>query len=471
MKLLLRNAKYILTLDPQRRILTNGSISIDEGRITDVGKSDDVLARQKGEQFERVIDCSRRLLMPGLINTHAHLHENLVKGLFPDNIDTTTWTLEWAYPYFHTIEPRDEYASALLTSLEMLRSGTTSFIESGVEYMKEALEAVKKVGIRAALSRLAMDRPPLNPPHTWPTDLVDKLYYDSAEKALADQETAIRLCKEEGTDRTIGWVALIGKRTCTKELYVGALELSQRLGVGYHFHMASSLEEAVATEKEVGCWPITFLENIGALGDNAVIAHAVALKDDEIDILRRRGVKISHCPGSALKLAKGMTKIGKFPEMLDAGITVGLGCDGACSSGSMDMVREMYLAATVHGDARMKASIIGAETAVEMATIHGARAMGLDNEIGSLEVGKKADMIAFNLQQISLTPQHDIVSNLVFSSNGQNVDTVLVDGEELVVDGKIVTVDVQEVIEETLIRAPEVARRASLTRDSRWPVS
>jgi cytosine/adenosine deaminase-related metal-dependent hydrolase len=119
----------------------------------------------------------------------------------------------------------------------------------------------------------------------------------------------------------------------------------------------------------------------------------------------------------------------------------------------------------------MKASTIGAETAVEMATIHGARAMGLDNEIGSLEVGKKADMIAFNLQQISLTPQHDIVSNLVFSSNGQNVDTVLVDGEELVVDGKIVTVDVQEVIEETLIRAPEVARRASLTRDSRWPVS
>jgi cytosine/adenosine deaminase-related metal-dependent hydrolase len=233
--------------------------------------------------------------------------------------------------------------------------------------------------------------------------------------------------------------------------------------------MASSIGEAQALEARTGVWPITQLERLGALGSNVLLTHAVTVKDEEVDLLVRYGVKVAHCPGAALRLAKGAGRLAKIPEMLARGVPVSLGADGVCSSGTFDHTRLLFLVAGLFKDARMDATLIPAETALEMATLNGAKGLLWDNEIGSLEVGKKADLIQYDIHRPEWLPPHDMVRNLVYSADGGSIKNVIIDGKVIIRDRHSTQVDENKLLDEACEAGLAIARRVGLDPQSKWP--
>ena len=463
---LIDNLEYALTLDAERRVIRHASIAIEESRISRVAKSEVVSKEYSKGYFDRTVDGRRCIATPGFIDTHVHTHEHLSRGLFPDNIDTASWTYEWAYPFYGNTTEEDEYASALLCCADMLRTGTTCFLESGARFPRSVARAVEETGIRGIIGRRVMDNPPSKLPEKWPAKLRDELYFPSADAALSETRRSIEDCRALNNERIRAWVTINGKDTCTDELYVRAHELSRELTVGMHFHIASSLKEAKASEKKRGVWPITHVEQLGVLRENVVMAHATMVGDSEVSLIRDRQAKVSFCPGSALKLAKGAGPYGKYPELLSAGATVSLGCDGAAAAGSFDMTRQVYLASGMFKDSRLDERMIPAELALEMGTLMGARALQWEDEIGSIEEGKCADIAIFNAAQLEWLPLNDPVQNLVYSASGLSVDCVLVNGEVVVEKGGRVRALGED---GEVLRAVEASAKRSIERSGLHP--
>jgi cytosine/adenosine deaminase-related metal-dependent hydrolase len=469
MRILIENADYVITLDRERRILKNASIVIEDSRITDVGKTANIKTRYEKRTFDKIIKADKKVVMPGFVDAHVHLSEHISRSLFPDNLSLGSWLSDWKHPYSASLTEEDQYISALLGCIDMIKTGTTCFIEQGsIGPVDPLARAVEETGIRGILGRSVMDR--ILSKHGLTPDDINKLYYSSADEAIRDIEKDINKWNGKVNDRIRAWVIINGKHTCTDELYVKAKELARRMGVGIHCHMASTIEEARFFEKEKGEWPITHLDRIGFLGPNVLLAHALAVKDEEVEILKRNDTKVCHCPGTALKTAKGTTVMGKFPEMIEAGVTVALGCDGTSAAGSFDMVRQMYLAAGLYKDCRMNPNLIPAEAAVEMATINGAKALLWDKEIGSIEVGKKADLILFDTNRPEWRPLNNVLINLVYSASGDSVDTVIIDGNVVMENRVVKNVDEQEVLEMAQKMSWEIAKRSKFKSTLRWPL-
>ncbi|NNM00679.1 MAG: amidohydrolase family protein, partial [Gammaproteobacteria bacterium] len=237
------------------------------------------------------------------------------------------------------------------------------------------------------------------------------------------------------------WVNIEGKEPCTLALHVGARQLAETLGVGTTYHLATSIEEAHVCEEKHGVWPITRIDQAGGLGSNLVIAHGAAVADDEIERLAATRTKVAFCPSSSFKLGKGATRIGKYPELVAAGVTVGLGTDGVSAAGNMNLMRQMFLVAGMFKDARLQPDVFTVRQALRAATIEGARALMWDDEIGSLEIGKKADFVIFDLDHVEWTPYHDPMQALVFSASSASVQETWVDGRCLYRDGRVADVD------------------------------
>lgn len=470
MNILIEDTAYVITLNPERQVIRDVSIVVEGNTITAVGKASGIRKDYSPRFFDRVLDARRRVVTPGFINCHVHAHEHLARGLDPATESTTEALLNWFYPYYGALSAEDEYVASTLACIDMLKTGTTCFIDLGVNHVDQLVKAVRETGIRAIVGRRVMDRLPPKIPSHWKPELKEALYFPSADSAIKETKKVLEKWRDAEDGRVKAWVTLNGKRTITDELYVKASELARRENVGYYFHMASSIEEAKATEKETGDWPITHLQKLGVLDPNVLIAHAVAVKNKEVETLKKRRVKICYCPGTALKEAKGATAIGKFPEMLKAGVTVSLGCDGANAAGSFDMVRQTYLAACLHRDSRMDPTVVSTEQALEMGTLNGAKALLWNHEIGSVEEGRKADLVLFDIARPEWLPVIDVVRNLVYSASGQSVDTVLVDGR-IVVEGKTVrTVREEEFLGIAQEQAEEVLKKARLKPVHAWPL-
>jgi cytosine/adenosine deaminase-related metal-dependent hydrolase len=295
--------------------------------------------------------------------------------------------------------------------------------------------------------------------------MVDRHFFASAPLALKELEACVRELDGYADGRIRCWVNIQGKEPCSAELHIGARQLSDRLGVGTTYHIASTAEEARIIQQKYGRTPIARMEHIGALGSNLVLAHAVAVTDAEIEILARRQASVAFCPGASLKLAKGATAIGRYPEMLEAGVNVSLGTDGVSASGNLNLMRQMYLVAGLFKDARMAPELIGARRALRMATIDGARALALDADIGSLERGKKADFVVFDLKHPEWTPYQDAVQALVWSATTASIKETWVDGQALFREGRVTTIaDEESLRAEASGRASALIRRAGLYR-------
>jgi len=462
-RLLIDNAEVVLTVDPDDRVLTGQSIVVEDGRIAALGPADVIARRYQGVAFDEVIPGRGRLVMPGFVDAHVHFSEQLVRGVFPDTLSTRPWVFNWAKPVYAAMQPDDEYVATLLAGIEMIKTGTTCALDMGAQSdVGAVVRALERVGVRAVTGRHAADRPPRTLPPHWTREMVERHFFPSAEAALAELERCVRQYHQSAGGRIRVWVNIEGKEPCSPELHAGAPALARRLGVGTTYHIASSIEEAEGSQRRTGQWPVTLLRQWGALQDNLVLAHVVAVRDEEIGYLAEAGTKVAFCPGTALKLAKGATRIGKYPEMLGAGITVALGCDGPSAAGSLDMLRQTYLAAGLFKDARMDATLVGARRALRMATIDGARALLWDDEIGSVEVGKRADLVLFNLDDCDWVPYGDPVQTLVYSASVGSVHTVMIDGRVVMRDRRILTVDEHEVYALAREHARRVVERAGI---------
>ncbi len=464
---LIEHLEFALTVDSQDRVLHDAAIAVEGERIVAVGETGEVLAHYAHDSFDTVVDGRRLGVVPGFVDTHVHLSETLSRAVFPDNLGTRAWVFHWAKPFYAHVGPEDERVSVLLGTTEMLRCGTTCFLDMGAQNDPGiTARAAGEVGIRGITGRHAADVKPAEIPPGWTDEMIEHHFFPNAEVALDVLEQCVRDWHGYADGRIRCWVNIEGKEPCSPELHIGARALAERLGVGTTYHLASSIEEAEASERRHGRWPITRIAELDGLGSNLVLAHAVATRDDEIPLLAAHDTKVAFCPSTSLKLAKGATAIGKYPELLDAGVTVGVGTDGVSAAGSLNLMRQMYLVAGLFKDARLDPDLIGARRALRMATIDGARALGWDDEIGSLEPGKRADFVLFDLDHFEWTPYSDPLQALVWSVTSASIAETWVDGRPLFRDGNVVTVDERELHAEARVRAAAIVRRAGLDRAS-----
>ena len=443
----------VVTLDRERRILADGSVLVDGRDIVQVGSAG---AMRLPRPPDRVIDGRRRLVLPGFVDTHVHLSEHLNRGLLLDDIPVDRYLPDWLIPLYSVITPEEEQVSALLACIEMIRTGTTTFCEAGTLFDVPAVaDAIETVGMRAVLGRWSWDRA------TGPGRM-----QQSTGEALRQNEAMLEAVHGRAGGRIHAWPLLLGFGTCSPALMQGARDLGERHGVGWGMmHFASHPSRRTADRV-----PLTELDALGVLTPRTKLAHMVYVDERDIALLARRGVKISHCPTAGLKHTKGLAAHGRYVEMMDAGVCVSLGGDSGNGSNHFDMLRLMYLVATIYKDARLDVGVMPPERVLEMATRHGAEALGLDAVVGSVEPGKRADLVLYDLDAPEWRPLLNPVNNLVYAATGASVRTVLIDGRVVLDDGRLTTLDERALYERAEILAREQIARAGLVVESKWPV-
>ena len=448
----------IVTIDTQRRIIRDGAIAIQGDRIIDVGKTTELRRRHTAG---RLIHARDMVAMPGFIDTHVHTTEG-ARGFIPDDIQATPWAREWARELFAVLTPEEEYLLSLLVLAEALKTGTTTVCEAGtVKYVESLAQAAAELGLRCNVGRWTWDLPPL------PESL-----RQTTDQALRSVEEIVRQYHGAANGRISAWVHLLGQGTYSKELIVGAKAIADQYEVGLNMHQSNVLEEVQEFEVQRGKPPIEYLADLGVLGRNVLLVHVVAVNEREVELLREHDVKVVHCVLTCLNLGYGATAIGRFPEMIERGICVSLGCDGANCSSTFDMGRAIYCVAGIYKDRFRDRNYIPAELALEMATINGARGLLMENEIGSIEIGKKADIVLFNTRRPEWLPIINVVNNLVYSADGKSVDTVLVDGRVVVEKGRLTMVDEESLYDrvKSLDWGRLLSERSGLPIKTRWPI-
>ncbi|MBM4441904.1 MAG: amidohydrolase family protein [Candidatus Rokubacteria bacterium] len=443
----------VVTVDRERRIFTDGSVLIDGTRIAQVGRAADV---RPPRPPDRVIDGRRRLVLPGFVNAHVHLSEHMSRGVMADEIPVDRYMADWLIPLYSAITPEEEAYAARLACLEMLRTGTTTFCEAGTLFDVGAVaDAVDAIGLRAVLGRW-----------TWDLAGARGRMRQSADEALRLNEAMLVALAGRAGGRIGARPLLLGFGTCSEALIRGAHALGEKHGTGWGMmHFASH-----PSRKTNDTMALSALDALGVLGPRTKLTHMVYVDDADIARLAERGVAIVHCPTAALKHTKGLAQYGRFPELLAAGVPVALGGDSGNGSNHFDMLRLMQLVALFYKDVRLDTRVMPPETVLEMATLHGAAALGLAHEIGSLEPGKRADLVLYDLDVPEWRPLLDPVNSLVYAASGASVRSVVIDGRVVLDDGRVTTIDETDVYR----RVDDLARahiaRAGVTMPPRWPV-
>ncbi|MFQ5915193.1 MAG: amidohydrolase family protein [Nitrospinota bacterium] len=449
----------IVTVDRERRIIKDGAIAVRGDRILEVGKTEDLRKKYEGK---KVIDATHRVVLPGLIDSHFHVSNEGPKGYIPDDIPPWPWIFDWVVPINSAMTPEDEYLLSVAILTECVKTGTTTAFEAGTtKYPDQLAKAMEQIGIRGVVGKFAWDR--FEEP---------AIMRSSTKEALDNAERVVEAHHGKANGRVNAWVSILGCGTQSDELLVGAKDLADRLGVGLNMHQSTGPEEVEEFVQEKGKRPIEHFAELGVLDKNVHLIHMVDVTDKEVDLVAKHDVKIVNCTATGLNLGYGLTPLGKFPEMIEKGVCVALGADGANCSNYFDMVRIMYLAAGIYKDARRDTSLIPGEKAIEMATVDGARAMLMEDEIGSLEKGKKADIILFDRRRPEWVPMLNVVSNLVYSADGKSVDTVIIDGNIVVEAGKLMTMDEFAIFDEMekVDWEKKIKEKTGLPLKSRWPI-
>jgi 5-methylthioadenosine/S-adenosylhomocysteine deaminase len=449
------NARHVVTLDPQRRIIAGGSILVERGRISRVGKA----AELANTPADRVIDARHLLVTPGFVNGHMHIsYGHVVRGIFPDDVGSP---LPHVFKLQMAMTEEEEYASSLLGIVELLKNGTVCFVDPGSTKFPDAcLQAYDDAGIRVILGECVTDR---EAPFPLPR-------YGAAE---AIDRTAKFLEKWHGrlNGRLRAWAMPFSPETCSADLLQTLKRLADQHRTSLTLHHNSGAKARQEYQARHGLTPTTYLESIGVTGPNVVLAHVLGIDDTEIDCMARTGTAAAMCPVTAAKGGRGVGEHGRLPELVAKGVKVALGCDSPNNSNHLDLVRALNMAAIQYKDARGDMRQIPAETALELATLTGAQALGLGDEIGSLEPGKKADLVLFDTERPEWQALFNPINNLVYNADGRSVHTVIVDGRVVVdayrqtfVDESRLYAKVQEIGERLLARTGVSWPR------SRWPI-
>jgi cytosine/adenosine deaminase-related metal-dependent hydrolase len=447
-------------MDQRRRIIRDGAVFIQDGIISQVGRTSEI-KNQHSADLEIV--AKRKLVLPGLVDTHVHLAQALIRGC-ADDTSLIDWLQKFVWPLQGNFDAEDGRASAELCMLEMIKSGTTTFLESllhtryGFDGIAESLD---RSGMRGILSKTVMGMGSYGTEKS----IMHPGMVEDAETCLREVEAYHKQWNGKADGRVQVWYGARSLGACTPELYSRIAQGAKRLGTGITMHLGEVREDVKYAKQEFGKLPAEFMDQVGVMGSKVVFAHGVWLTEPEWQILAKKGATVAHCPSSNTKLASGITPI---PEMIRHGVNVGLGCDGGPSNNSYDMIREMKLASLIHKVRLYDPTVMCAEDVLELATINGAKALGMSSEIGSIEVGKKADLVLVRTDVPHLTPPMNPISHLVYAGEGSDVDTVIVDGKILMEQRQVRTLDENRIIEEANRRAEKLLERAGIKIRSKW---
>jgi len=450
--------RYVVSMNATRDLIQDGAVLIDDDRIVATGKAADLRAAHP--DAERV-GGDRFVVTPGLVNTHIHITgEPLTRGYVPDDTPFEENVFEWLCPLYAVYTAAEERLSAQLAAVEMLKSGTTAFLEAGtIRFLDEVVDGLGEVGIRGRVGRWVWDLPP-----------EPGVYRQDTDVAIGHLARQLRELRSAAGGRIGAWSILVGHTTCSDPLWRAARALATEHGVGLSFHMSPARLDPDAFIAEFGQRPMIHLDQLGVLGPDVAITHCVHVDDREIEVMASRGVSVVHCPTTALKVSYGVTQVGKMPEMVQAGINLSIGTDGNNASNYSDLHRATYLVAGLFKDARTDPQMFPAETAYEMATLGGARTLLLQDEIGSLEPGKKADVVLHDTDRPEWRPLLNVMNQLVWSADGRSVHTVYVDGRRVVDGGRMTTVDEERLYADAQAAGEEITLRSGLPDRAKFPV-
>jgi 5-methylthioadenosine/S-adenosylhomocysteine deaminase len=429
MAVLIKDAT-IITLEDANRVF-EGSVAIDRGRIVAVEPSATAIF---DIAFDDVIDGRGCALLPGFIQTHIHLCQTLFRGA-ADDLELIDWLKQRVWPMEAAHTPESLYASARLGVAELIKGGTTCALTmETVNHTDSVFRAVEESGFRATVGKCMMDQ----------GDDAPEALIEETEDSIAESLDLLERWNGQADGRIRYCFAPRFALSCTRELLERVANLSRELGVMVHTHASENRDEIAMVERATGRRNIEYLRDVGLTAPHVVLAHCVHIDDAEIEILRSTGANVAHCPSSNLKLASGVARVS---EMLDRGVSVSLGADGAPCNNRLDMFTEMRTAALLQKVLRGSRAL-PALTALRMATTGAARALGLADQIGSVEVGKRADLQLVNLSRLHTTPLPDPISTIVYAAEASDVETVIIDGRIVMRDGELLTLNEQDVIAE-----------------------
>jgi 5-methylthioadenosine/S-adenosylhomocysteine deaminase len=423
----------IVTMDAAGRVIANGAVAVDGADIVAVDTMDAIQRQYRGTE---TVDAGGQVVLPGLINTHTHAPMVLFRGL-ADDLALMEWLTKYIFPAeAKTVSPGFVRAGTRLAALEMIQSGTTTYTDM-YYFEEEIAKETKAAGLRGVLGQTIIQFPVADA--KTPAD------------ALARAEAFITVFK--GDPLITPAVAPHAMYTLDGATLMAARSLSMRHGVPTLIHVAETRDEVKIAEDQHKSSPVGYLDRLGFLGAGVVAAHGVWVSEPEIAILKQRGVGVSHNPESNMKLASGTAPV---PGYLSAGVAIGLGTDGAASNNDLDMFEAMRTASFLHKLQTGDPQAVSARTALDMATMGGARTLGMGDRIGSLEPGKRADLIVVSMSSARQTPMYDPISHLVYTTRGDDVRTTIVHGKVLMKDRKMQTLNEASVLSEARAWADKV---------------
>lgn len=443
-QILLKNG-FVITMNGEREVYQKGDVLIKDEKIQAVGKVDPGLVESNVE----VYDVTGKIVMPGFVNTHVHLSQQLGRGI-ADDVELLTWLRERIWPYESSFDYEDSLISSTACCVELIKSGVTTFLEAGGQYVEAMAEAVEKTGLRAALTKSVMDEGE-GLPGPWQKTM---------EEELTKQEELFHKYNNTADGRIKIWFGLRTIFNCSDELIKATKAMADKYHTGIHMHIAEIAGEIDYVKTKDGFGTVEHLNQLGVLGPNLLAVHTVWLNNRELDLFRLNDVKVSHNPGAAMKVVLGFASI---PEMLEKGLPVSIGTDGAPSNNRMDMMRDIYLTAMIHKGRTLRATCVPAEEVLEMATINGAKCALLDKEVGSLEVGKKADLIIISSEDIHSQPMHNPIGNIVYAMSSQNIESTMCNGQWLMKERQVLVVDEAKVLEDVKRQAAKIKEKAGIT--------
>ena len=409
---------WIVTMDNEYRLIEDGAVVICNDSILAIGTSEEILSKYNAP---KIYDGKQRIVMPGLINTHTHSPMNIFRG-FADDLPLH----EWLYAHIFPIEgefitKENVKLGAKLAIAEMLMSGTTTFNDM-YYYGDEIAKIAEKAGIRAVITEGLIDFAVPNS--------------ETPEHGISYTENMIK--KWAGHELITIGVATHAPYSSSAELIIKSKELADKYNVPFNIHVAETRKEYDQTMEEHGLSPVAYLHSLGVLGENVVMAHGIHITSEDIALIAKYGVGIAHNPVCNMKLASGVAPI---PELLAAGAKVGLGTDGVASNNNLDMFSEINTAALLHKINSNDPTVMDARTVVEIATVGGARVLGMEDKIGSIEVGKKADIILLDLSKPHSHPLYNVYSQLVYSMKSTDVETVIINGQVVMDNNNVINID------------------------------
>lgn len=415
MSILIKNIGLV-PIDGKTEFIKNTNIYISDDKIVYIGEL------REDIEVEREIDGKYKIAMPGLVNAHTHIGMSLLRN-YADDMPLHDWLTKKIWPTEANLTEEDVYWGSLLSMVEMIQSGTTAFCDMYF-FMDEVAKALDESGMRGVLTRGLIEEQGQS---QFKLDETRKLFHDWNGKS-------------EGRIKVM--VAPHAPYTCSSDFLKSTMELAKELNTGIHIHLSETKKELEDSLKEHGKTPMKYVSDLGLFDFHTIGAHCVHVNNEDIKIMKENGVYPVNNPTSNLKLASGFAPV---DEMLKAGIPVALGTDGSSSNNNLNMFEEIHLASIINKAVTGDAVSVPAIKAIEMATINGAKALAWDDEIGSIEVGKKADIILIDTDKSHLYPHHNAISSIAYSVQGSDVDTVIVNGNIIMENREIKTLDVEKI--------------------------